>query len=200
VALSSVSPVVTSSAVIVTFALALAAGLVLARWWAVAVLAVATTLGGLVGAWAIVQVCPSGSFKGLSGMATIPVVFGFFASLDLLPLIAVLPAGIGLVQAQPGDAASLLPGILYVVVLTLTCLLAGWLLRSWEGHVAAAVVYVGVAALILLALSGGSLGNIVGFLLYIAVPAVVMSAIGTAIGMSRAPEAGHPPEQARLAA
>ncbi len=91
-------------------------------------------------------------------------------------------------QAIPGDALSIVPGILYAIVLASTCLLAGWLLRSWWGLVVASLVYAGGAALVSLTFGGGT-GDwpiwAVGFLLYIILPAIVMSAIGTAIGMHK---------------
>jgi hypothetical protein len=83
-----------------------------------------------------------------------------------------------------GDTMSILTGSIYAVVLAATCLLAGWLLRSWWGFVLAPVVYAGVTAFAMMMQGGG--GFPVGFYLYILLPAVLMSAIGTAIGMARA--------------
>ncbi len=86
--------------------------------------------------------------------------------------------------------------VLYAVVLSATCLLAAWLLRSWWGLGVAPVVYVGMAALAsMLPWFGGGVtdwtGWIGGFLLYIVLPAVVMAAIGTAIGMFRGGQRGQ---------
>lgn len=94
--------------------------------------------------------------------------------------------------------------ILYAVALAATCLLAGWLLSSWWGFVLAPVVYASVAVLATLLLpwfgySGDMQVWTTGFLLYIVLPAVVMSAIGTAIGMYRAGRWGHHPHSAQPA-
>lgn len=81
----------------------------------------------------------------------------------------------------------ILVGVLNAFVLAATCLMAGWLLRSWWGLVAATVVYAGVAALMAYRFGNGGVGLIpvltAGFVFYIILPAVVMSAIGAAIGM-----------------
>jgi hypothetical protein len=86
-------------------------------------------------------------------------------------------------QATPGDILGILPGILYAIVIAATCLLAGWLLRSWWGCVVVSIAYLCGFALAILP-SGVS--TVVGFVLYIVLPAVVMSVIGTVIGMQRA--------------
>lgn len=66
----------------------------------------------------------------------------------------------------------------------LTCLAAGWLLRSWVGLVVVSVVYV-VAGAVMWVLSGG--GDLNGnYVLAIVLPGVALAAIGTAIGMYRA--------------
>jgi hypothetical protein len=99
-----------------------------------------------------------------------------------------MPGLIGM-QAVPGDVVGLFPGMLYAVVLAATCLLAGWVLRSWWAGLVALLVYAGVAALVSLSIGGG-IGNwsawTVAFALYIVLPAAVMSAIGPAIGRYRA--------------
>lgn len=92
--------------------------------------------------------------------------------------------------------------LLFVLALlpALWCLAAGWLLRSWWGFVLAPVVYAGVT--FLTSIGFGGLGGIDwafwtrGFALYIVLPAVVMSAIGTSIGMYRARRGGqqHTPQ------
>lgn len=86
----------------------------------------------------------------------------------------------------------LVSGILMAVLLAVTCLLGGWLLRSWWGLVVVPVVYAGVAALAGQLTGGIIWGDVwpVGFALYVVLPAVVMSVIGTVIGMSRARQAG----------
>lgn len=80
-------------------------------------------------------------------------------------------------------------GILNAIVIAAVCLLAGWLLRSWQGFVATPLVYAGVAALMAFRFGNGGVGLLPvltgGFVLYIVLPAVVMSAIGTASGMLR---------------
>ncbi len=69
----------------------------------------------------------------------------------------------------------------------LTCLAAAWLLRSWTGAVAVEVVYLAISALMWMWAIVG-VGDIqawaVAFPLYAALPAVVLGAIGTAIGMA----------------
>jgi hypothetical protein len=111
-----------------------------------------------------------------------PVIAGGFLTQPL----GNMPGMLGM-QAMQGDVLGILPGILYAIVLAATCLLAGWLLRSWWGFVVAPIVYAGVAALVSQSIGGASDWPIwtVGFVLYIVLPAVVMSAIGTAIGMYR---------------
>lgn len=108
----------------------------------------------------------------------------------IAPLIAAGYLATNVIYIQ-GDAMSILTGSIYAVVLATTCLLAGWLLRSWRGGVLAPVVYVGATFLTSQIFSGGFGGGYAtlwarGFALYIVLPAVVMSAIGTAIGMLRA--------------
>ena len=75
----------------------------------------------------------------------------------------------------------------------LTCLAAGWLLRSRRGLVAALVVYIATAALLwVLAVGGGPAGMAflsATFALYVVLPAIVFATIGTAIGMYRASQA-----------
>ena len=111
---------------------------------------------------------------------------------------------VGYIPGMQGDVAFTISAIFYAVVLAASCLFAGWLLRSWWGLVVAPVVYAGVAVLATLVLpwfGGGGDWQVwpVGFALYIVLPAIVMSAIGTAIGMYRARRAGPPPQQRQLA-
>ncbi|MGE5333777.1 MAG: hypothetical protein ACM3N4_03680, partial [Nitrososphaerota archaeon] len=80
-------------------------------------------------------------------------------------------------------------GILVGAVPALACLAAGWLLRSWWGLAATVIVYLAASALLwFFAIVG--VGDVqawlVAFPLYAVLPAVVMSAIGTAIGIARA--------------
>ena len=82
-----------------------------------------------------------------------------------------------------GIVLDYLLGILFAILFAMTCLLAGWLLRSWWGCVVVSIVYVGGAALAILLFYPFSLSNL---MLYIVLPAVVMSVIGTVIGMHRA--------------
>lgn len=102
-------------------------------------------------------------------------------------------------QATQGDVSVVLFGIPYAVLLAATCLLAGWLLRSWVGFVAAPLVYVGIAILPYQQLFGSGSGWTGEFALYIVLPAVVMSAIGTAIGMYTAGHRGQHPHYGELA-
>jgi hypothetical protein len=85
------------------------------------------------------------------------------------------------------------PNVFYALLVAalpaVTCLAAAWLVRSWWGLVAAAGVYVAAAALIwLFAVSTSLSAEFVG---YIVLPALVMSAIGTAIGMLIARRSAH---------
>jgi uncharacterized BrkB/YihY/UPF0761 family membrane protein len=83
--------------------------------------------------------------------------------------------------------------ILAAIVVASTCLAAGWLLRSWWGLTATAVVYVAVAAVMWYLVGGGSIFS-VEFALYFVLPAVVMSAIGTVVGMYQAGQRGKHPQ------
>lgn len=228
----SLPPVLTATALIVMGVIALAAGIVLSRWWALPALAVAAAAGGWVASWVNVQVSP-GEQGG--DMKAVFDLFAQFAIWGLGPLIAFLLAGVGIgrwrgmarwkAHALSADAAKvgrlvaafslvlaggflaarpisvafmgepeeeawslisrILVGILFASVLAGTCLLAGWLLHSWWGLVVAPVVYVGVAVLTSQLFGGVYNWSIwlVGFALYIVLPAVGMSAIGTIIGM-----------------
>ncbi len=97
-------------------------------------------------------------------------------------------------QNPTAGALELMPGIAYAIALSLTCLLAGWLLRSWLGFLIAVIVYVAAASLILTSSGGGGtlLFASLGVWLYIVLPAAVMSAVGTLIGMWRARGARQP--------
>lgn len=90
-----------------------------------------------------------------------------------------------------------LVGILAILP-TLMCLVAGWLLRSWWGLVAAPLVYVAISAFLWAALSIGNPAT-GEFALYVVLPAVVMAAIGTAIGRYRARRAEQPPQHRQMA-
>lgn len=93
--------------------------------------------------------------------------------------------GWGLVAA----GSNIFFGILVGAVPALTCLAAGWLLRSWWGLAATVIVYLAVSALLwvfAIVGAGDVQAWLVAFPLYAVLPAVVMSAIGTAIGMARA--------------
>ncbi|HEX8994627.1 MAG TPA: hypothetical protein VF812_01210 [Ktedonobacterales bacterium] len=111
-----------------------------------------------------------------------------------------MPGLIGM-RMDSVDVPALLPGIVYAIVLSATCLLAAWLLRSWRESVVVALAYMLVAAAVMMQFGGGSSGfPIAGFLLYIVLPAVVMTAIGAAIRMYRSGRAGPPPRQDLLPA
>lgn len=114
----------------------------------------------------------------------------------LAPLIATgFLAGItGAVYTQAG-VFDTLTGVLYAFALAATCALASWLLRSIRGWVVAPVVYAGVAALTLYLIGGVDSLPVftTGFALYIVLPAVAMSAVGAAIGMSPVARATEEP-------
>lgn len=229
--------VLTSVGVIVAFVLAAAAGFVLTRWLAVVALAATAIVGAFAGSVAVVQLSPTGSVEGLTGMNAALVLLAFFGLLFLAPLILVFAAGVGLGKQQgltfgqapaiserqmqvgrwiaalaPVVAAGLLsfqlgnmpgmlgmripagtagwsalPGVLYATVLAATCLLAGWLLRSWWALVVAPLAYAVAAAVVSQIFAAAEPSNVwtLGFALYILAPAVVMAAIGTAIGKVR---------------
>lgn len=92
--------VVASVGVIAAFVLAVAAGFVLTRWVAVLALAAAAIVGAFVGSVAIVQLTPAGNVEGLTGMNAVLVLLAFFGLLELVPLILVLAAGVGLGKQQ----------------------------------------------------------------------------------------------------
>lgn len=123
----------------------------------------------------------------------IAALFPVIAAGLVAPQISNLPGTLGM-QDSAATVTDLLPGIAYAIALSLTCALAGWLLRSWLGLLVTALAYIAAIALILTGTSGGgplpfaSYGGV----LYIVLPAVVMSAIGTFIGMWRAHWAPRP--------
>ncbi|HEX9037393.1 MAG TPA: hypothetical protein VF808_10430 [Ktedonobacterales bacterium] len=81
--------------------------------------------------------------------------------------------------------------VLSALVPAVTCLIAGWLLRSWWGGIATAVVYVAASAVMWYWFVAGPMSFLtVEFALAVVLPAVVMAAIGTAIGMYRFRRAG----------
>lgn len=107
----------------------------------------------------------------------------------LSPGLGNLPGSLGM-NSETGSFTDLLPGMLYAIALASTCLLAGWVIRSWWGALASVVVYsaiaIGVASV---TGPGGSSLPLTGYALYILLPAVVMSALGMGIGMARARKA-----------
>lgn len=113
-------------------------------------------------------------------------------------ILARIVPGMFSMEATQGDVATNFSGIFYAVVLAATCLLAGWLLHSWWGFVAAPLVYVGIVVFSsqMFGAGGGWTG---GLALYVVLPAVVMSAIGTAIGMYTAGHGGQRPHYGELA-
>lgn len=80
--------------------------------------------------------------------------------------------------------------VLASILPALTCLAAGWLLRSWWGAIAAAGVYVVVSAVMWVFIGAGGWMS-VEFLLYAVLPAVVLASIGTAIAMYSDARAGQ---------
>ena len=93
--------------------------------------------------------------------------------------------GWGLVFAGSNAAVAMAVG----AIPALTCLAAGWLLQSWTGAVVTEVVYLAVSALMWMLFIvgvGDTQAWAVAFPLYAALPAVVLGAVGTAIGMALA--------------
>ncbi len=84
--------------------------------------------------------------------------------------------------------------LLSPMLISLACLLSSWLLRSWWGLIAVPAAYVAFAALTNGYFMTGQLGLDFGlFGIFIVLPAVVMSIIGTAIGMYTTSRGGpHP--------
>lgn len=106
--------------------------------------------------------------------------------------------GIVFATFQGPDIAAILVGAVSALLPAVTCLVAGWLLRSWRGMVATSVVYV-VAAALLWALAIAGVGDLqvwlVAFPLYVVLPGMAMAAIGTVIGMRRTEQGGHSPRE-----
>lgn len=67
------------------------------------------------------------------------------------------------------------------IIPALTCLVAGWLLRSWIGFIVTSVVYVAASAVMWIMAVGGGLNA--EYVLAIVLPGVALAALGTAIGM-----------------
>ena len=114
------------------------------------------------------------------------------------PLSGRWALGLGLVAVGACLVGVLVPfgsgldvfGLPVAILFATTCLVAGWLLRSWWGLIAIPVVYVAVAALmraLFVVNAPPDVGVLTGrFALSVVAPAVALSAIGAAIGMYRA--------------
>lgn len=91
-------------------------------------------------------------------------------------------------------SGSFLGILLAAIVPSVTCLAAGWLLRSWWGMAASVVAYVAVSAVMWYWAIVGA-GDIqpwtFQFPLVVVLPGAIMGAIGTAIGMYRAGRGGQ---------
>jgi len=87
------------------------------------------------------------------------------------------------------DVFSILVSTLVAAVPALTCLVAGWLVRSWSGMIVAALVYVAASVLMWMLAAVGDLVT-AEFALYVVLPAVVLSPIGTFIGIAAAGRSG----------
>jgi hypothetical protein len=100
-----------------------------------------------------------------------------------LVIVGAFLAGVLVPFGSGMEGAAVVAAILFAM----TWLVAGWLLRSWWGFIAVAVVYVAVAALLrslFIASVPPELGVLTTrFALDTVLPAFVMSAIGTAIGI-----------------
>lgn len=110
--------------------------------------------------------------------------------------------GVVFATYQGPNIAGILAGVLVAALPAVTCLVAGWLLRSWWGMAASVVVYAAVSALLwFLAIvgAGDMQAWLVAFPLYVVAPAVIMAAIGTIIGMRGAERGGQQPRQGGLA-
>lgn len=112
----------------------------------------------------------------------------------LLALGITILGGLAWFIAGFGLAAGGIVAVLFAILSALTCLVAGWLLRSWLGLAAAAAVYVVASAVMwVLAVGGGPAGMAFwtgAFALYVVLPGVVLAALGTAFGMYTARRAG----------
>ena len=91
-----------------------------------------------------------------------------------LPILGALSLVIwGFAIAAWGPLAGIVPA--------LTCLVAGWLLRSWLGFAVISVVYVVAGGIMWILAGGGSLSLDYG--LAIVLPGVALAALGTILGM-----------------
>ncbi len=222
------APYLTFVGILVMAVCAVGAGFVLSTWWAVPLQGVAATVGGWVAGvlvqlappvpeggeafgWFVLAVAPllAGMLLGTalgqwSGIAMVSpgrareIVIGGVPRNQWVPAISLVFGG-GLLVGLFPLGGGLNPFALIPILFAPTCLAASWLLRSWWGIIAPPVVYVAFAALTLLLLRGMESFNALDFALYIVLPAVVMSVIGTVIGMSRARRAGPPVQHGQLA-
>ena len=105
--------------------------------------------------------------------------------LTVLGGLSWFPIGFGVAASGSNILLQMLVG----AIPALTCLAAGWLLRSWVGLVVAAVVYIAVSAVAWVLFVGGGPSGMAFWTTEFAVaavlPGVVMSAVGAAIGMYR---------------
>lgn len=98
-----------------------------------------------------------------------------------------------------GPVSRNIGGLAAAILLAVPCLMAGWLLHSWSAVVAAPVIYVATATGVagLMASAGGGVGtngiSAFAVVVYLVLPAVVMSAMGTAMGLYRARRAEQRP-------
>lgn len=138
---------------------------------------------------------------------------GNLESLASLWIVAIGPALVGAFLAGIAYGVGITSGdvlrILLLIALALTCLVGAWVARSWVGFIVVPLAYLVNATLVVMIWSAmGAAGpgsNLfqgivqIEYVLYLVLPAVVMSAIGTAIGMYRGGQRSQRPRYGQLA-
>lgn len=120
-------------------------------------------------------------------------------------LVGAFLAGIGYVV---GAVSAGVLGVMLMIAFALTCLVGAWVARSWLGFLVVPLAYLVNATLVVMILNamGGGPGSAlfrgigqIEYVLYLVLPAVAMSAIGTAIGMYRGGQRSQRPRYGQLA-
>ncbi len=124
--------------------------------------------------------------------ALAPALVSGYLAFNYSSVIQVDPTAL----AQGRNVWTSVVSLLIALVFSATCLLAGWLLRSWWGALAATIAYAGPPFVMFVWSGGYGVGKLAGWLvirftLYILLPAVVMSVIGTVLSMRSASRGGE---------
>ncbi len=192
---------------------AIAAGYVARSWWALPVLVAALAAGGWVAGIVWNQVAPSpvsgtgyeAAYLYILALILLPAAASLItgialggmrqqaleggraapterSSLSVWALALSLPIAGGFFAGMYCFSAPVsLFDATVVLVASVTCLLAGVVLRSWRGLLIPPIAYLALAAFVAFKWVGADLG--VDFALFAVLPSVLMSAIGTTIGM-----------------